>query len=363
VSRPVRAIVALGLEAIESQAIYHALAERLGPDDPDTICLVSPRDPYVCVGYHQAVERELDLDAAHRLGLPVTRRMVGGGAVYLDRGQLFVQWIMHPEHVPLDLATRYAFYVEPLIATHRSFGIPARYRPINDIHVEDRKLGGTGAARIQGAEVLVGSFIRTIDTDALAAVLRVDSAKLRDKVAQAMRTYVTSMERELGSAPPEEAIIGRYLDFAERHLARPVQLGVLSAEEEAAIAAMRARLADEAWILDGGGRRVLGVKIREGAEVLIGRTKAPAGLVRVLLVVAEGRVVDASVEGDFTVVPMEAPVTIASALVGERADPERLAAVAADAVRASVTDAPGLEPEHLVAAVEDAFDLQSEPAS
>lgn len=358
-TRPVRIIVATGLEAIESQAIYHALAEKLGPDDPDTVCLVSPRDPYVCVGYHQAVERELDVEAAAARGLPITRRMVGGGAVYLDAGQLFVQWIMHPDHVPLSLEARYAAYIAPLVTTLRAFGIDARHRPVNDVHVADRKIGGTGAARIAGAEVLVGSFIRTIDTDALAAVLRVDSVKLRDKLAATMRTYVTSMERELGSAPSEDAIVERYLPILAKALGRPLELGTLSDDERRHVAAVRERLVDPAWVNDGGGRRVLGVKIREGADVLVGRTKAPSGLVRVLLVVAEGHVIDATVEGDFTVWPMEAPREIADALIGQPADPAALARVAEEAGDRTLDDAPGLAGVHLREAVEDAFSLET----
>lgn len=356
---PVRVIVATGLEAIESQAIYHALAEQLGPDDPDTVCLVSPRDPYVCVGYHQAVERELDVDAAAARGLPITRRMVGGGAVYLDAGQLFVQWIMHPDRVPLSLEARYAAYIAPLVETLRAFGIEAHHRPVNDVHVADRKIGGTGAARIGDAEVLVGSFIRTIDTDALAAVLRVDSAKLRDKLATTMRTYVTSMERELGTAPSEEAIIECYLPLLARALGRPIEIGTLTDAEHRHIDAVRSRLIDPAWVNDGGGRRVLGVHIREGADVLVGRAKAPSGLVRVLLVVAEDQVVDASLEGDFTVLPMEAPRTIAEALIDQPADPSVLARVAEEAGARALGDAPGFAGVHLREAIEDAFGLVS----
>ena len=39
----------------ESQIMYHALA-RLGRE---SLCLVSPATPYVCIGFHQDVEQEL----------------------------------------------------------------------------------------------------------------------------------------------------------------------------------------------------------------------------------------------------------------------------------------------------------------
>jgi lipoate-protein ligase A len=361
-SEPMRLVVALGWDALASQAIYHAIAEAHEPGDPDTIVLVSPRDPYVCVGYHQAVEREIDQAAAARLGLPITRRMVGGGAVYLDRGQLFVQWILEPGHVPLELATRYRAYIEPLVETHRSFGIDAVYRPINDIHVDGRKIGGTGAARIGATEVLVGSFIRTIDTDALAEVLRVDSAKMRDKIATAMRSYVTSMAAELGAAPSEEEIIERYVPIVEAALGRPLVRGELTPREARQLEVVVRRFADPAWVLDGGGRRTLGVRIREGATVYTGRHKAQGGLVRVILVVADGIVVDATVEGDVTVSPMDALARIAEAAINEVADAQTLARALETAAAQAIEDAPGLDARDIGLAVLDAFGSTMEPA-
>ena len=90
-------------------------------------------------------------------GLPVLRRELGGGAVYLDRNQLFVQWVMSPERLPLRLDKRFELFARPLVETLREIGIQAALRPVNDIQVGGRKISGTGAARIGCAEVLDGS--------------------------------------------------------------------------------------------------------------------------------------------------------------------------------------------------------------
>ena len=70
---------------LRSQTVYHAVAHAMTPETPDTIILVSPADPYVCIGYHQDLAQEVDLDYCRQQHLPVYRREVGGGAVYLDR--------------------------------------------------------------------------------------------------------------------------------------------------------------------------------------------------------------------------------------------------------------------------------------
>jgi lipoate-protein ligase A len=38
---------------LESQTIYHAIAHAMDGSTPNTIALVSPDRPYVCIGYHQ----------------------------------------------------------------------------------------------------------------------------------------------------------------------------------------------------------------------------------------------------------------------------------------------------------------------
>jgi lipoate-protein ligase A len=75
----------------DSQIIYHALA-HLGREG---LIIVEPGSPYVCLGCHQDATKELDLEFIEREHIPLVRREVGGGAVYLDRGQLFYQFVFN----------------------------------------------------------------------------------------------------------------------------------------------------------------------------------------------------------------------------------------------------------------------------
>lgn len=65
---------------LDSQLIYHALP-RLGMEG---LILLAPAEPYVCIGYHQDANAELDLEYCCQREIPIFRREVGGGAVYLD---------------------------------------------------------------------------------------------------------------------------------------------------------------------------------------------------------------------------------------------------------------------------------------
>ena len=86
--------------AVRSQTVYHAVAYGMAETKQDTIILVSPSQPYVCIGYHQDLDQEVDLAYCQRHHLPVYRREVGGGAVYLDDGQIFTQWVFQKGHLP-----------------------------------------------------------------------------------------------------------------------------------------------------------------------------------------------------------------------------------------------------------------------
>src|SRR5574342_1317308 len=149
--RKIRLLYMEGVSPVRSQTVYHAVGYAMKEDTPDTIILVSPNAPYVCIGYHQDIEKEVDLDYCARHHLPVYRREVGGGAVYLDNGQLFTQWIFHKEDLPASLEERFKLYIDPLVQTYQALGINANHRPINDVHVSGKKIGGTGSGNWRSA--------------------------------------------------------------------------------------------------------------------------------------------------------------------------------------------------------------------
>ena len=217
---------------LRSQTCYHAAAEALVEGAPDTIIMVSPASPYVCVGYHQDLDREVDLAYCQSRGWPVYRREVGGGAVYLDSGQVFIQWIFQPSSLPAAVEDRFRMYIEPIVRTYRALGIAAEFRPINDIQVKGKKIGGTGAAAIGRAEVLVGSLMFDFDKAAMARVLKVASEKMRDKIHQSLEQYMTTMGEELGLIPERDTVIGIYLSACAEVLGAEIVPGAWSEEEE-----------------------------------------------------------------------------------------------------------------------------------
>ena len=289
----------------ESQTLYHAVADSLRPGDPNTIILCRPRRPYVCIGRHQELDREVDREACRRLGLPIMRRQVGGGAVYLDRDQLFFQIVCHPKDVPSNIASAFAHFAQAPVECYRALGVKgAHFAPVNDLQVEGRKIGGLGAATIGRAFVFVGSIISAFDAHAAASVLLIPDEKMRDKVAETMEAYVSSLERELGRRPSPQAVRRELVAAFERVLGARLEPGSLREEERATYRRWVQRMRSASWLDDVRfpEDRVRPLKITGNVRVGRATHKAPGGLLRATVMVAEGRITRALISGDFSAV-------------------------------------------------------------
>ncbi|MDA8146641.1 MAG: lipoate--protein ligase family protein [Thermaerobacter sp.] len=281
------------VEWADSQLFYHALP-RLGREG---VVLCRPASPYLCLGYHQDLAWEVDREYCDRRGLPLFRREVGGGLVYLDRQQVFFQVVVH-RHRPGLPARREEFYrrfLEPARSALAEFGIGARHRPPCDLWVGERKISGNGAGEIEDHYVFVGNLLLDFPVEEMVGPLRA-SAAFKERAAAAMAANLTTMRRELGFTPDpaavEEALIAGFGElFAD--LSPAVPDAALLARKEA----LRERLLDPAWLAEPGRRPAhREVKIAEGLYLSERRVAAAGDEVVALLLLREGRVEELSFE-------------------------------------------------------------------
>ena len=114
---------------------------------------------------------------------------------------MFFHFMYPRAKAPEYAVNLYPMFIEPAVRTYRQLGVDAEYRPINDIQVAGRKIGGTGAASIGEATVMVGSFMFDFDTATMARCLKVPSEKFRDKLKTTLDDYMTTMAKELAEVP------------------------------------------------------------------------------------------------------------------------------------------------------------------
>lgn len=269
---PMRLLDLGAVSAQESQALYHALGESVSAGAPATLAILSPTDPYVCVGFHREIDQEVDQTTCRARGLPIYRRRVGGGTVYLDRAQVFFQLVLHERAVRMSVERTYAYLLQPAVEAYRALGVPAALRGVNDVAVEGRKLSGTGMARIGDAVVLVGNVIVDFDHAAMASVLKLPDPFARDWVTRSLRRWVTSVRAETGRTPGYEVVASALRTAFDRWLGEPLVPAALTRVEAQLVARVGRRLDSAAWLRrDGYARRggteapaVRRVKIRAG---------------------------------------------------------------------------------------------------
>ncbi len=306
----------------ESQLIYHALA-HLGRE---ALSLVSPAEPYVCIGFHQDVEQEVDLEFCRANNIPVIRREVGGGAVYLDGNQLFYQLILHRDN-PMVPARKEAFYrrfLGPVINVYRRIGIPAEYKPINDLIAGSRKISGTGAGEMGDCVVFVGNLIVDFNYDMMARVLKVPDEKFRDKIHKTLNDNLSTICRELGKERAsmwDEASLNRLLVEEFEKMFGTMEPSLKDGALQSKMDELLTEMVSEEWLYQKGRRKHgRDVKIRAGVKVVHKMHKAEGGLIRADYEVREGNFGSVRLSGDFFCYPEGAIERLESRLEGQRTD-------------------------------------------
>jgi len=300
----------------DSQLLYHSLP-RIGREG---VILCSPASTYVCIGYFQDADQELDLAFCREHGIPLFRRELGGGATYLDGDQLFFQLILHRDHPMIPDGGKLAFYrkfLQAPIESYRALGIPAEYREVNDIVANQRKVSGCGAAEIGDYYVLVGNLIVDFDYEMMSRVLKVPDEKFRDKVYKTIRENLSTIKREIEDVPSRDAL---WSLMAEKYLEMLGPMEIETAVDDVwrtKTDDLVERFSSEDWLhRKRRARPGRAVKIRAGLNVVHRIHKAPGGLLRAVLEVQEEILAHVSLSGDFFFYPEEKLADLEEALTG-----------------------------------------------
>ncbi len=251
---------------LRSQTLWHAIAEGVSNGAPATLSFMRPDSPYVSVGYHHDLG-QVDLDACERAGLPVYRRMVGGGAVYLDEGQLFFQITVAATDLPPARHDALSRLLTPALAAFDAAGLPAHLDRSGEILVGDRKVCGHGAGQIGNAVVVVGNLIERFHHETAAGLMRTPGRATAAEALRLMRRYVGPEEGS--SVDPvafEHAAVRSYAEA----LGREPSEGRLTGVEREALARWDRRLASPEWQAGPARRRSSAwqLKVRSGVYVV-----------------------------------------------------------------------------------------------
>ena len=269
---------------LRSQTLWHAVAYGVSAGQPATLSFARPSGPYVCLGYLRDAA-EVDGEYCHSRGLPVYRRMVGGGPVYLDDRQLFFQICVPASAVSPSRRDALRSLLEPAVAAFRAAGIAARLDDDGEICLGDQKICGHGAGQIEDAVVVCGNLIEAFDHERATRVLALPDPVQRAETLRLMRRYVTA-------TPGDPAVFRASLTGAYASaLGLRAGPGELSQAELESAADLDDQFTTAEWLAGAGrasrpGRQGRQVKVRAGIWTFAAQTSSGA---RVVASVVKGR--------------------------------------------------------------------------
>ncbi|SIT40524.1 hypothetical protein BN2475_260016 [Paraburkholderia ribeironis] len=337
-----------------SPAVERAVAEGTAPP---TVYLNIFSEDSVTIGVNEDPQQVLDLAFCRSNGVLTRRRVNGGGAIYAGKGSAFLALYL-PTSVPGVPPTAAAAF--PTILGHVAdslrdvFDLSASYRPLNDVEIDGRKLVAT-SLKIEGGVLTFRILlnIKAINTDIAARAMPLAPEKTRDKKHKDLGSRYTFLEKELGRAITHEELIA-WVDACMWRAfgGAPLQGGALMPQEREFAQEFACELTSDAWFYEKSEDVRYGPLMRAGDRIGRGREKAPAGLIWLSLLVRDGLVMRAIVNGDWHPRPLRSVDWLEQGFTGLPATHEACERhISAFLARGDVEFA-GVEASHLLKALD-----------
>lgn len=195
------------LEPLEQMALDQVLAEEVGAGRRGpTLRFWEWAKPAVVIGSFQSVKNEVDLENAAKYGMEVTRRVSGGGAMFMELGTAITYSLYAPTELVSGMSFQdsYAFLDDWVVQGLRGLGIDASYKPLNDITSPTGKIGGAAQKRLGSGAVLHHvTMAYDMDGDRMVEVLRIGREKISDKGVQSANKRVDPLKSHTGMTKKE----------------------------------------------------------------------------------------------------------------------------------------------------------------
>ncbi len=171
-----------------NMAVEEAISLHVGEGNVSPTFRFWRNENTVVIGYFQSIRDVVNIPFVKKLGVAVVRRFSGGGAVYQDLGNLNFAFSIPRNSglIPVDVLKSYEKFCSGVISGLKKIGFKARFKPINDIIIGDKKVSGNAQARQKGYVLHHGTLMVDTNLDMLAAL-------------RGLRTPVTTLTREKGA--------------------------------------------------------------------------------------------------------------------------------------------------------------------
>lgn len=251
---------------------YIGLAEHQARDDVP-ILLWGRTTGHICLGQHQHSSVELFQPNA----VPVLQRPLGGGTVWVDENQFCFVWIVPLDHARGRPQQWFEWGLAPALATYHQLGLNVMQQD-QDIWLEGRKIGGSGAATIGRCAVLAASFLMHFPVDRFAQCVACPSEGFREWLVASLSGAMTDWQSHQ-VAPQEEVLAQVFRSHVETCLGWRLLDSDLSQDE---VQARQDALLEMAELEPSMGKRLVPDGIKLNARTFLTEKHEAGHWVRVL---------------------------------------------------------------------------------
>lgn len=204
-------------------------------------------EPGVILGSYQSVMNEVDREFCEEHDFEIARRISGGGAMVVEPNRTLTWSMIVPESVVADMspAQSFAFLDSWAVRTLRGLGVPATYRPINDIASPLAKMGGAAQCRRKKTVLHHVTMAYELDRETLYGALRLGRQPMSDKGIPSARKEVSPLRMFTHLTLPEvrESFASSFMAQYRTHVSE-----LLPEEIATAAQLMREKFNDPAWM-------------------------------------------------------------------------------------------------------------------
>ncbi len=160
----------------------------------EDVFLLYRNAPSIIVGRHQNTLAEINPDYVKEHGIPVVRRLTGGGTVFHDLGNLNYSFIV--KRGPQEDRS-FAKYTAPVLSALQELGVDARLEGRNDLTIGGLKFSGNARANYSEKVQQHGTILFSAKIADLSQALRANPLKFADKAVKSVAARVTNITDHL----------------------------------------------------------------------------------------------------------------------------------------------------------------------
>lgn len=170
-----------------------AAEEYLLKHSKDDVLFLYRNTPSVIIGKHQNLNLEVNIPYVIEKGIPIIRRISGGGSVYHDANNLNYSMITSSEKAWVDFEK----FTQPLVNYLSFLGLLPELRSKSDIRLAGKKISGNASHIFKDTVMHHGSILFATDLEKLTEALKNKPSCYRCKTVNSRRSIVTNIVSHL----------------------------------------------------------------------------------------------------------------------------------------------------------------------